>query len=751
MIKYLKTILILSFSLSHSAYAADVNIFDRLNLRNDIFIATQKVRPYLFDEKVLQRLDAWVTHPGNTKYITDCQFQLRPFFKATKILAPLCYFLRQDDLAKRAQYFDFVKLYLLEYQAIFFELSNDPRFSPDLQSKAQKFYNISANLSQENLKNCFYGAMRVDYSKGFSFSPFQDLAHCLNDSFEGVGNSPKRPVFAIDLQSEFGIHPGHVVSATGWIGGNKASYLYNNDYSEELSQYLDERFDLMASIYPLDGRGSFESMRKEDPKKIFTVEEGFESVAEHPVWAQKSPSIFGETIASINAAKETIFVDIFFLGGTMGASLAKHLVKLLDEKPRLKILILRDLDNHYGHDAEMLPVFNFLQAYSFNHPDRLIISKSHITSHSSGLPALFQDVITDEFIKATGLQDHLSLYGRAVSDHSKVMVIDGKTATPIAFVGSKNWTDSSGSVCYDEVVKIVGPAAAVIQDDYYFDMFFALEREFRLDNDKGDRLLDHFLDNGWAKYNGPTNISRQKKVAIILQPFDLLNRDESFKTHLTNKKVLLSEQGSTLLRAGYNNIDSSHNNVLDQVIQLVLAAKKNIYIKDQYLFDRNVVLALLRVKAENPAIDIRVLLDPIHRAPIAGMPNLLYADVLSAAGIKIRFKKVLENDRIAQEYHMKTISADGQYVISGSANKDQTTMYGSFREEQVDIFDKQIASAHDKVFLEHWENSSTSDFESFNFEVPLGIKGLDGEPLTPPEFIALIRNLISILFDDKTY
>ena len=748
--KYLITSLIVIFSFIHEANA-DLNIFENLNIRNELFIATQKVRPLLYDEDVLRRLDAWVTNEANEGYVVPCQFHLRPIFQSSKIIAPLCYFLRQDDPGVRGRYYDFVNLFILQQKAVVFELMRDPRYDENLQKKALKYYDLFTNIDENKLRQCFKVAMRTDYTGGISSVPFSGIATCLINNLKDPYAS-SLTFIGLNPQKVFGNHPGHPVSAAGWISGNKVTYLHHNDVSEELTEILESTFNLVQGLYPLNGRGSFQNMLKEDSQNIFTAEEGFEPIKTHPVWGQGS-SIFSELIDGFNSAKESIFIDIFFLGGTMGGSLAKHLVRLLEQKPNLKILILRDLDNHFGHEEEMLPVFNFLKAYSYLHPDRLMISKSHIMSHLSGLPDIFREVVTDEFLKLSGLQEHLDLYGKAVSDHSKVVVIDGKSSSPVALVGSKNWTDSSGGNCYDEVVKIEGPAAAVVLDDYYFDMFFALENEFYKDGEKNDSYLDHYLKNGWAKIENLKNLSRKQKVSAILQPFDLLNRDENLKSQLKhNPKVNVTEQGTTLLRTGYNNVDSTDNNALAQVIQLILNAKEKILIKDQYLFDRNVVFALLKAKQKNPDLDIRIILDPLERASIKGMPNLLYLDILRDAGIRVRFKKVLPpGGNIAQEYHMKTISADGKFVISGSANKDQTTMYGSFREEQVDIFDEEATAVHDRVFEDHWENGSYDDFQKFNFKVPFNLKGLDGKELSQEEFIALLRDVISIMFDAKMY
>ena len=723
------------------------DLTDRLKDRNELFLSTQSIRPYLFDSTVQERLHTWLTHEKNASYVVECQFKLRPFIRSEKILGALCYFLRQDNLEKRADFFGFVKRYLLEIKLALKEIASDPRYSEGAQNKAKDYLSGFKPGDEITVKSCFAPAMTVKYPSdgSFPFSPFQGVAECLRSSpFKRLGE-PAQPYFAVNLAKEFPNHPGHTVSETGWIGGNRVEYLTTNDTSEELGHTLQNKFPLMEKLYPLTGRGSFESFRKLDPREVFTSAEGFYNFeTDDPIWNQRA-GIFREIRKSIDAAKESLFIDIFFLGGTMGASLAKHIVGELQRKPGLKVLILRDNHNHYGHEAEMRPIFNFLQAYSYNNPDRLVITGAHIQSHRSGLPHFMERFVTDKFLETSGIQEHLQLYGRAVSDHSKVIVVDGKSDAPVAFVGSKNWTDSSGGICYDEVVKVTGPGAAIVLDDYYYDMAFALKKELPLS------FLTHLASRGWSATQYRPNQSPDEMVANILQPFDLLRRDAKGLATLATP-VSVPEAGRVKLRTGMNNVDSTRTNVVDEVLQLILFAKKNIFIKDQFLFDRNVILALLKAKKARPGLDIRVILEPLEVAPIKGLPNLLYLDILTEAGIQVKWKHVIHAEKIAQEYHMKTISADGQNVIAGSANKDQTTMYGSFREEQVDVFDPEAANVHDASFIRQWESvgETSETFTHFDFTPPNGLKGFDGKALTAEQLIKLLRNVVAVLFDAST-
>jgi hypothetical protein len=98
---------------------------------------------------------------------------------------------------------------------------------------------------------------------------------------------------------------------------------------------------------------------------------------------------------------------------------------------------------------------------------------------------------------------------------------------------------------------------------------------------------------------------------------------------------------------------------------------------------------------------------------------------------------------------MKTISADGVNLISGSANKDQNTMYGSFREQQIEVYDVEVTKAHDNEFEREWNDRNETGplFTGYDFSPPSSIKGFNGRPLNATEFIRLLRNIVAVLYD----
>ncbi len=788
---------------ANSAYCAEIDrdLTARLIDRNELEQSVKEVKDYLYNPTVTERLQNWLGQESMYSYVDSCQRNLKPFFPAEKTIGPICYFLRKDNLLERKKYLPFVRHYLLERKAALLEILEDPRQNPSEENTglnseemilAQQFLthfkDIDAVVSKIN--TCFesnpqngkeprllsfvyksgaFDTEEEDQGTSISVLPFVNAAHCLTDTFRkdqvNTLQFKVNPYFNLDLTALFPSSLGHVISTSSWVPGNKVEYLKPNDTSEKLMKTLEVRNGKngpMERLYPLSGAGSFSALLKrieKNPLDVFTEKEGFyPSTKEHPVWNQ-TQGVFKDLLNGIDLAKETIFMDIFFLGGTMGASLAKHLVENLEtKKGSLKAFIIRDNYNHYGHEAEMRPVFNYLLAYSYLHPDRLVITGAYIKEHHSGLPKFVEGMVSDVFLVESGIQKHLVLYGRAISDHSKTIVIDVKTENPTAFVGSKNLTDASGAICYDEIVKVSGPVAAVVQDEYYDDMAVGLKKEMsdpssyadlirQLKGDGYPSFATYLAKNGWAKDPQALSKSIDENAKNILKPFDLLERDANGKaTRDRSAPLSVLNVGNTVVRTGMNNWDSTRMSAVDEVIQMILSAKKTIYINDQFLFDRRVVLALFKAKEDHPGLEIQAIL---HKFP----PNYIYLKELHDHGIAIKWKNILEGGKgVDQEFHGKTISADGMSVIVGSANKDQSTMYGSFREEQLEVYDSVTAQAHDQMFKTRWNDLSETSTEFVDFDpkdFPQNIKGFDGKPLAPAVMFEILQNVISILFDAR--
>src|SRR5690606_33450789 len=128
-----------------------------------------------------------------------------------------------------------------------------------------------------------------------------------------------------------------------------------------------------------------------------------------------------------------------------------------------------------------------------------------------------------------------------------------------------------------------------------------------------NNYVERLASQGWSKDKYSPGQSKSEQIANILFPFDILERDKNRKTQKKTHNV--ATPGNALIRTGMTNVDSTRSNLVDQVNQAILFARKNIYIKAQFLFDRNVILALIRTKQMarmmGQDVDIKIILDPL--------------------------------------------------------------------------------------------------------------------------------------------
>ncbi|MBT3979765.1 MAG: phosphatidylserine/phosphatidylglycerophosphate/cardiolipin synthase family protein [Bacteriovoracaceae bacterium] len=584
----------------------------------------------------------------------------------------------------------------------------------------------------------------------------------------------------------------HLMSPAGFIPGNKVSILNENRHDPQILRELEKMYEgeknPIGDIFDIYNPASFGSANDnillQAPQDIFSEKD----------------SIFAQMIKAMKEAKHTIFVDIFFMGGTMGTSVAK----ILEEKAKegVKVLLLKDNTNYFAHFKEMRPIFEYLASVAKTNSN-LTVGSSYVMASPTGLPKYFDEILPDDYAKS--LLDQLSkftgapvgLYPKAKSDHSKVMVIDGVGAwadsTPTAFVGSKNWTDSSGGMTFDEVARIEGPAAIAVQDSYYWDMWYALRA--------GDSI------------NKPKS---SQEIEIILSSFDVLKRkwDASSKSvastvDIEDVKAPIEEHGFTV-RLGQNNFDGSIQSAVDQNIRLIRRAKKQIIINDQFLFEKRIVSELIKKADKHPEVSIYIMLEPLSEhsgekvEDLGGFPNTMYLDHLlyklpanydrfstaqkevsayaKRANVHFKWKKVPHSSEFHLEYHIKSLSIDGfnakgnnvtaaniPALITGSANKDFLTMSGAFREMQVEIYDPRpcpsesscgSVSRSDKTFWARWNNvtdekqgegSVSIEGNPYNFKLPAVVekmveKALGRKP-TSRDFIIFVRKMYSWLYD----
>lgn len=611
--------------------------------------------------------------------------------------------------------------------------------------------------------------------------------------------------------------PARAISRTGFIRGNDLQYFTENRHDPEILNYYQGLYRSQGSrrVGPQSGtnigpitsglNGStgsvdeFERLLRAN-SSVYTGPD-YPSANEHLGFQlvgsmRANNSMFPELLRAIRAAKHTIFLDMFFLGGNFGLAMARELVARADQG--VKVYVLHDTQNAFEYAPEIEPVFNYLMAQSRIKPQNLIVASSFIFAHRTGLPAYSDAALPDSLVqnawaRARGLVEHLPAnFPKAKSDHSKVLVIDGAArwtdSIPVAYIGSKNWTDSSGVMTFDEVLRVAGPAAVATQNDYYWDFWYALR----------------------AGGNGRAAMSDGVQIEALLADLDVLGRrfdPQAGRVVLTRTQLerVGAQRADLPVRLGHNSFDSSHLSVIDQNISVIRGAKKQVLISDQFLYDRRIVEELLE-RARDPQFQIYILLEPLSKdnnqtaSDMGGFPNTLYLDQLMYSELEldqlgrvtrrvlrpnlhVRWKWIPEHPLFHLEYHMKTISADGfqasgervsaqalPVLISGSANKDHMTLLGAFREIQAEVYDsrpcqgegaQQICGAvaeHDRMFWRRWHNQASPvdgggsvEIDPFRFTLYPQFRDLStrliGRVIEPAEFLPFARNLIHTLYD----
>ncbi|GAX59333.1 hypothetical protein SCALIN_C02_0012 [Candidatus Scalindua japonica] len=664
------------------------------------------------------------TDSKHVKYARDFEKRISPYIKspaALYYLGNLNYDLQEKNISEEkkrdivANIKRLLKYVFLNYQMMILELSKDPFLEdkPKLQKKVKKW-------KMEFSDDCIAFAKQIDEELlNEDPSTPKGRTRIIEDYLKQAPLVGEEMDFVDELK-KYGLHhPGHVISPNGYIEGNRVELFNKNEWGKEQFIWYVKHKNVFkehgySSEDPPDGVKFYTELIKNN-KSVFeeadTDEQiGFPGFEEHPGFKK---GIFKELVegirsTSIGDRNATIFIDIFLLGETIGVVIAKEIVRAIERNPSLKVFILRDMENHYGHKENMVPVYNYLRAYSKHKPGNLIILPAELDLHPTGLADWMNYLIPEDAQEKFGNSIQLSPMAKA--DHSKIMVINGKhlDGSAVAYVASKNWLDTSGGINYDEVIKVWGPAATIIQDNYVPDMIAALIKEYK--DPKTQKCHVNYLKllyNAATKTKGlplpriengsPQNSRGEKEDDIdymlvaqtIVSDWDILNRKEG---NLPDS-LYVEKAGKTIINIGENNHNSHIRNALDQDIYLIENSTRKILVADQFYIEPRLVRATVEA-AIDKKFDILLTSMP---GPLGVMPdnflNVAYLDLLlkheASKNIRLRWKKLYRSGEMIQEFHMKTLTGGNENYdihISGSANKGFMTMRGAFRETQVMIF-----------------------------------------------------------------
>lgn len=547
----------------------------------------------------------------------------------------------------------------------------------------------------------------------------QKDARALMHSWAGVNSlSLGSPELTMDILKRFPEADPYSLAATGYIPGNIVELVSHNEISPERIQWFNDR------VIFAGGKLDFSQPYMKMP--LSNQDEG------HPSF--KDP-MFAKIRDMILSAKDSIFIDIFLFGGTMGGTLSKFLLDQTiikkSQNPNFKVLILHDYATNYNMKEEMMPIFEYIRDRINSEAalkGSVFLMQANIQRHPPGIPFGLTNFVpkTEETFKS--LEKRATYYESKI-DHSKVIVVDAESDAPQAYFGSKNWSDHSGGYYYDNALYVKGPAAAMVQAAYYDDVDAALTL------DPQERKWFYFKEQGFAN---EAYLPYRKEIL------------EWFKLKRTSYPAI----GSQIVRLAEANVDGKIKDTRNMLIDMIAKAESHIYMEHLFIYDKYIADALMKRKSQKPSLKIQILADHNGNFKMGGLPNTIFLEQLLKHGIEVRARKTLgieahfpngSKQEYHQENHRKITSADGKVMLVGSSNLNPDTLQGSFREFGAQIFDTNVIGGFEKEFAQDWKDRDKVGpfFEGTQLKLSLGSKQLS------PELSSLINDLAAAILRAK--
>lgn len=863
---------------SQLSWAGNVDITRPMIVREKMYSLNFDLMENLSDLRKREALKTWVAtamRAKSGKYywakdgLQQAFFHARKKIKNKQLLQLLAYYVYRAEKENIASVYDF---YFTSMVTLINEVATDPILLPGNPTKnlAQKFFKDYPGVYDAIDK------MRADILKAAEgLKPMHELGdsdrrqagNAAIDFYQhvdkrvlnsGIFNLMTETALEVLGQGRYGTiftpeklassgkaltpyrRPPFVLSYTGYVKGNKIDHLTENNRSPEYigdmgileSEYRSSPWfnmsieDFKSKMDANDKTSALTKVFKKFPRVIFgEVPEEFSA---HPSYTKLVPdsekkNIFGQTMAAISKAKKSVFIDLFFIGGSMGVAMAKKLIEMTINNPELKVYVLTDMTNLMGYSDELQTTYNYLRAYSEKYPDSgLIVLEANVKLKPTAAPPFMDLLVDDQTLTSIlnqeslkGYQKKIGGYPKLKSDHSKVIVVDGTEPEGVAIVGSKNYTDTSGGIAYDEATFIQGPAVPMILDSYYYDLKNAALQDMYPENKQGNNssMIQSKVSKQFKSALEGSSFDSYAKA--LLSTLDVMGRYKS-DDYLNQFSMSVESKGETTLQLGQNDVYGIIRSPLEQNIHLILSAREQILISDQFLYEPRIVDALRYAVTARPGLKIKIILaslssfientDGFKPKEFAHLPNNLFIDDLTLtfnstpAPIEAKWKTIpLESQNVlkailgfgsnlAPEFHLKAISIDGlneqdadrlcslmpeghdlpqddgnvaaamgsitwpSVLVSGSANKDNMTMSGGFREFQVNIYDKISTIRHDCLFWQRWNDpSETRIADPYDFKVPADF---EKKEITPQKFVAMIKaafltayNFTSVIFE----
>lgn len=245
------------------------------------------------------------------------------------------------------------------------------------------------------------------------------------------------------------------------------------------------------------------------------------------------------------------------------------------------------------------------------------------------------------------------------SDHSKVFIVDGNRA----WLGGMNFGREYEYEWHDMMVEVTGPVVA------------SLETEFK---------------HVWA-HAGPAG-DLAYVAALLQSPVPVAPEAATDPAWIGVRRLPT--------KTGWKPFNAAVRGALSR-------AQNRIYVENPYLFDKRVILALVR--ARNRGVDVRVVLPRVNDFKAGGRGNLVVANYLLEHGVRVFFYPGMT--------HVKALLVDG-WACVGSGNLNHLSLR---------VNQEQNVATSDPAFLAHLEHQLfESDFRrAYELTEPITVDWVD--------------------------
>ena len=464
-----------------------------------------------------------------------------------------------------------------------------------------------------------------------------------------------------------------------------------------------ERVDTEEDLLETNGQ-IYQWLAQEKRFDAAATQQTLERPALLPSSSADNPILRGAIVRTITgmirSAKETVFLDIFLVGGTLGVEIARELTLAADRG--VEVIILHDTETVFAVRSESEPLWRDLRAHAQLH-EKMVALRADIHQRPSAIPFGMQAVLTA--LLDPDKKGDVAMEGR--SDHSKLLVVDGFTDQARLLVSSHNLVDSAAAYFHDEAVLVEGPAAVVSQLLFQRDLELARalgEQENAL---SGNDLvqIDAWLRRGRVRWQSDS--------------------------------LPVSPRGDTKVQALEANGDDSVRNLEHAILALIGNAGHSVALYGRLAY--NVTLAEALSNAMKRGVEVRVILD--RSSPTALKMNSILPRLLVDLGAirrekdapvrwhtplpTILFPAEKERPPLVQEIHAKSLIVDGEWSVFGSSNFDGPSWSGGSREFSAAVADPQTARQALSLFDRLWSSDElTAPHAAVLGQLPFGTNPL---------------------------